>query len=141
MPDLYRLAYFSSALQKFSKPQLLELLSKAREKNAALGITGMLLYKDGNLMQMIEGEEAPLHSLFKSISSDVRHHQILVIFDEPVKERLFADWTMGFHDLDDPALETLPGFSAFMNRPLGADEFKHEPNDCLALFKLFRNNR
>lgn len=141
MSGLYRLAYFSSALQKFSKLQLLELLNKARDKNASLGITGMLLYKDGNLMQMIEGEEAALHSLFKRINNDARHRQILVIFDEPSNERLFADWSMGFHDLDDPALETLPGFSPFMNRPLNSATFMGDSDVCLALFKVFRDSR
>ena len=141
MSGLYRLAYVSSALQKFSKSQLLTLLHDAREKNANQGITGMLLYKDGNFMQMIEGEAAALHSLFQSITNDPRHHQLLVIFDEPAETRLFTDWTMGFYDLADPTLETLPGFSPFMNRALDVDRFKDDPSHCLALFKVFRGER
>ena len=141
MSGLYRLAYVSSALQKFSKPQLLSLLHEAREKNAYKGITGMLLYKDGNFMQMIEGEATALHTLRQSITNDPRHHQLLVIFDEPAETRLFTDWTMGFYDLADPALEILPGFSAFMNRTLDVDCFKDDPSHCLALFNMFRGER
>jgi hypothetical protein len=141
MSDLYRLAYFSSAQEYFSKPQLLTLLNKAREKNASLGITGMLLFKEGNFMQLIEGEKVALHSLFQTISDDPRHHHLLVIFNEAAQERLFADWTMGFYDLADPDLQTLPGFSPYMNHPLDGAVCQNDPSGCLALFKLFRGYR
>jgi hypothetical protein len=49
MQDLIHLIYSSAARQAFSDEDLIELLTRARAKNARLGITGMLLYTDGSL--------------------------------------------------------------------------------------------
>ena len=141
MDNLFRLAYVSSARHLFSKAELLALLNQARDKNARLGITGMLLYKDGNFMQLIEGEETTIHALFAAISADPRHHQSVVVLDESITERLFENWSMGFYDLADPALQTLPGFSSFMNRSLDSQTFGEDPTGCTALFRLFRGVR
>ena len=50
------LVYASSAVDMFSMEELVCLLERWRPKNAALGVTGMLLYKGGNLIQALEGE-------------------------------------------------------------------------------------
>lgn len=141
MDDLYRLAYVSSARHLFPKAELLALLSQARDKNVRLGITGMLLYKEGNFMQLIEGEKTAIHALFAAISADSRHHESVVMVDEPITERSFENWSMGFYDLADPVLQTLPGFSPFMNRSLDSQTFGDDPSGCLALFQLFRGER
>jgi len=49
------LVYVSSATELFSDTQLENLLLRSRQNNSTLGITGMLLYKDGNFMQCLEG--------------------------------------------------------------------------------------
>jgi hypothetical protein len=50
---MFHIVYASSALQLFTKPELQTLLEKARQNNAKLNVTGMLLYKDGNFMQAL----------------------------------------------------------------------------------------
>ena len=60
---MFHLVYASSALQPFTKPELQALLEQARQKNAKLGVTGMLLYKDGNFMQVLEGEKETVRKL------------------------------------------------------------------------------
>jgi hypothetical protein len=50
------LVYVSSAVKPFLSSELVDLLSKSHVYNTEVGITGMLLYKDGNFMQTIEGE-------------------------------------------------------------------------------------
>jgi hypothetical protein len=52
---VFALVYVSSATKPFSPDELSELLAQARVDNAALGITGMLLYSNGNFMQVLEG--------------------------------------------------------------------------------------
>jgi hypothetical protein len=96
---MLQLVYVSSATTHFSKAELLELLTKSRTKNSALGITGMLLYKDGNFMQMLEGEDDPVRQLFETIVKDPRHHNSIVLIDELAETAFFADWSMGFRDL------------------------------------------
>jgi len=53
---LYSLVYVSSAVTFFSSAELVTLLEKSRANNTRLGISGLLLYKDGNTMQLLEGE-------------------------------------------------------------------------------------
>lgn len=137
---MLQLVYVSSATTPFSKAELLELLTKSRTKNSALGITGMLLYKDGNFMQMLEGEDGAVHRLFETISKDPRHHNSIVLIDEPAETAYFADWSMGFRDLSDKSMETLPGFSQILNRPKAAEFQKFDSNDCWELLKMFKDN-
>jgi hypothetical protein len=49
------LVYVSSAIYIFTQEELLILLDQCVELNKNNGITGMLLYKDGNFMQVLEG--------------------------------------------------------------------------------------
>ena len=61
---MFRLIYVSTARELMDKDALLGILAKAREKNARLGITGMLLYKDGNFLQLLEGEETIVRGIY-----------------------------------------------------------------------------
>ena len=67
---VFFLTYVSTAARELSKDDLNELLAQCRENNAKLGITGMLLYKDGNFMQVLEGEETVVRSIYAKISGD-----------------------------------------------------------------------
>jgi Sensors of blue-light using FAD len=134
---MYRLVYCSAARALFSKPDLLDLLSKARTKNLRLGITGMLLYKDGNFLQLLEGERSAVKQLFVQIASDPRHSGSIVIEEEESPQRVFEDWSMGFRDLSDPEVRQLPGFSHYMNTPLIAESLARHPSAALQLLAIF----
>lgn len=54
---IYRIVYVSSAVKPFDKAELLDLMRKACGKNQLLGLTGMLLHKDGSFIQLLEGEQ------------------------------------------------------------------------------------
>lgn len=141
---MFHLLYVSAAREPFGKAQLIELLEKARSKNARLGITGMLLYKGGDFMQLLEGDEASVRALFDTIRRDPRHQHCLVVFEEAVGERLFADWAMGFRGLDDAEVRSLPGFSEFMSRYgelAGLRGLRGRPDACLELLRVFAAGR
>jgi hypothetical protein len=108
------LLYVSSATRLLSEAELIELLQKARTNNARDGITGMLLYRDGNFIQVIEGEESVVLALHEKIVNDPRHTNIITLLKRPLTERMFGDWTMGFRNLNKESEETLPGFSRFL---------------------------
>jgi Sensors of blue-light using FAD len=65
--ELTTIVYVSSAVQLFSPEALLDLLERARENNGRLGITGMLLYKERNFMQALEGPDQTLSDLYSKI--------------------------------------------------------------------------
>lgn len=112
---MFRLLYVSTAHRLINKNTLVDILKKSREKNSALDVTGMLFYKDGNFMQLLEGDEATVRALYDTICNDTRHSDSTVIVEEPVSERYFPNWSMGFSNLDDAELKSLPGFSEFEN--------------------------
>lgn len=84
-------------------PELVDLLVESRSRNADRGITGLLLYRRGRVMQMLEGEEGVVRNLFDRISMDVRHQQVTTVWNSVATQRRFPDWTMGFEDLDHTA--------------------------------------
>ncbi len=137
---MFHLVYASSALQPFTKPELQALLEQARQKNAKLGLTGMLLYKDGNFMQVLEGEKEVVTTLTTTIERDPRHKGVLILLRGTSEERLFPNWTMGFRDLADLHAAKTPGYADFLNAPLTDAEFSRDPNRCMKLLLLFKKN-
>jgi hypothetical protein len=118
---------------------LLELLEKSRKNNAKLGITGMLLYKDGEFMQVLEGEEKAVRSLSKRIAEDPRHTNFIILMDRVCTQREFPDWSMGFTNLDELTAQDVPGYSRFLDSPLRTLPFTTDPTLCRRFLLLFKN--
>lgn len=95
---MHSLVYRSVADESFTIPQIYGMLSKAKDYNAEHGITGCLLYHNNQFLQLLEGEQDVVQSLFQKISADDRHQDIILIESSNSKERLFYDWSMAFHD-------------------------------------------
>ncbi len=93
---LQALAYVSSARSLLSEPALAQLLERSRARNAAVGVSGLLLYCGGNFMQYLEGPDEPLQSIYADILADPRHHGVIEILREPVRQRAFAGWSMAY---------------------------------------------
>lgn len=95
---MYHLMYVSHAKQIFTDTDLTELLIKARKNNSNLGITGMLIYRNGNFIQVLEGEEDAIKKLYGIIEADKRHDGAIVISEGEIPERQFANWAMDFRN-------------------------------------------
>lgn len=137
---MHQVIYVSAATQLFSKAELLQLLTLVREKNQRLAVTGMLLYKDGDFIQLLEGEESVVKQVLDKIKVDRRHRYVTVILENDVESRLFPDWSMGFRDLSDPDLKEIPGFSNFLNASQPSEYALNDPNGCLELLSMFKPN-
>lgn len=135
---MHHLVYASSAREKFTKDELLDLLEQARSNNTQLRVTGMLLYKDGNFMQVLEGERDVIWGLYEKITFDPRHRGALKLLDHPVPARGFPEWSMAFRDLKSPELLDLPGFSEFLNVKLSPESLSKEPARAEKLLAMFR---
>lgn len=94
--DLVSLVYFSHALHPYDDAALLELLRISRENNARAGVTGMLLYHDGNFVQALEGPRDKVQALFDRISRDPAHEGVIATIPTAIAARQFPDWSMGF---------------------------------------------
>lgn len=98
--SLYRLIYISSGKKKFGAAELQEILEVSIRNNADVGVTGMLLYLDGNFLQLLEGEKADVEAIYDRIYRDTRHHGAIVLTRGDADRRLFPDWGMGLKMLD-----------------------------------------
>jgi hypothetical protein len=134
------LVYISSSRRPFSDADLLALLQKAREKNTRLNITGMLLYKGGKFIQVLEGPDDAVRQLFATIAADDRHQGTSGLQERQIEERQFPDWKMAFQNLEDPSLRGIPGFSDFLNQPLELEQFRADPSRAIRLLEVFRSN-
>ena len=75
-------------------PQLRAKLVIASElRNASNGISGFMLYREGQFMQYIEGEQASLNALFSNICNDPRH-DVRCHVRASVQARRFPNWLM-----------------------------------------------
>ena len=107
---MHHLIYSSSATRPFSDNALQDLLTKARLHNEQQAITGVLLYHDGQFMQLLEGEEATVRALYRIIEQDARHTGILKLADKPIENRSFSEWAMAFRSVEGEAFTQLQGY-------------------------------
>ena len=90
--------YVSYAKQNFTDNDLVDLLIKARKNNNNLGITGMLIFRDGNFIQVLEGDEKAVKNLYEIIKSDKRHDGAIIMSEGEITERQFGNWAMDFRN-------------------------------------------
>ena len=136
---MFFLIYVSSAVTLFSEKDLFDLLEKSRHNNHKVGVTGMLLYKEGNFMQFLEGPKEEVFKLLEKIKKDPRHRGIITLLQQEHNEREFSEWAMGFKKLGSDQLLEVPGYSDFLDLPLSSDQFLTEPSKCLRLLLNFKN--
>lgn len=130
------LTYVSVATRQMTSEDLMAILKSARENNNRLGITGMLLYRDGYFIQALEGERAVVDPLFEKIKLDDRHASVLMIFEDEIEERSYGNWSMGFKQLSSSLPEELEGYSDFLDNP---PSMLSEPARARMLMDAFRS--
>lgn len=92
--DLIAVGYRSERSQILTDAALTDMLAAARRKNAALGISGLLVVKGDQIIQWLEGPEHAVDLMMATIMRDDRHRSISVLERRRVKERFFGPWTM-----------------------------------------------
>jgi hypothetical protein len=97
--DLLGLVYVSSATHWLSSAELGRLVRGARERNARLGVTGVLLYSYGNFMQYLEGPAESVGTVYEHIKASPLHAGIIELLREPIEAREFVDWSMAFKEI------------------------------------------
>ena len=137
---IYFHIYSSVAVKPFTPDELVDLLSKAQAKNWQVGLTGLLLHRDGKFMQLIEGSEKAVRLILAKIATDPRHKSITTLLEGFIDERQFSEWSMGFRDLNSPEVRALQGFNEFLNTPLDGSEFATSPTRSQRLLLSFKKS-
>jgi hypothetical protein len=136
---LWQIIYLSRSLVHFTQQDLEELLAKSRQNNQALGLTGMLVYREQRFLQVLEGKVAEVEALFAKIGRDPRHGDVSILLSGQIAERSFGDWRMGFVNADQA--HQLPGFSDFFGADFSLPMFAHNAGLARKTLLAFRDNR
>lgn len=108
--DLRSLVYSSHTASGLEESDLPALLEQCRANNERLGLTGILLFRNGRFLQLLEGPEAVLRERMDIISADPRHAGLRVLLSEKPEQRLFPSWTMAYEAITDSMAVELPGY-------------------------------
>lgn len=100
MDQVFHLVYFSYASESLSYTDIRNILNSSRKNNARDNITGVLIFREGYFIQVLEGDEAKVQSLINVIRRDNRNHSLKVLIQQKSEKRLYGDWTMAFLDGD-----------------------------------------
>jgi hypothetical protein len=89
-----QLIYVSTANPSVAGGDVFDIIQTSARRNPERGITGFLVFANGQFFQYVEGESAALDRLLGDLSQDPRHHSIQVLHRQPCAQRAFPGWTM-----------------------------------------------
>lgn len=104
--------YTSRATGTFDEADLATLLMNSRANNRRLGLTGFLLHKEGNFVQLLEGPANVVRDRLDIIERDPRHTDVVVLLDDEQQKRQFPAWSMGYESVTDTLADNIPGYRA-----------------------------
>lgn len=99
-----QIVYISAARHGLGAEDLGEIFRRSMENNPAAGITGLLLWRDLEFMQVIEGPAPAIEDLYARIVRDPRHTLVIKLLDQMLPEREFPDWAMQVVNVRDRSL-------------------------------------
>ncbi|TLV03985.1 BLUF domain-containing protein [Dyadobacter luticola] len=133
----YCIVYLSASRTLMEDGELQSVLAQSRRNNAAADITGVLLYCNGSVIQVLEGEQEAVTALFEKIKFDYRHSQVIVLYKGNVDSRSFDKWAMGYITMEDRNMEELKDQLSFIENPYDSST---RENKILSLVKTFFKN-
>jgi hypothetical protein len=132
--QLVSAVYVSSAQKPMGEDEILEILQVSRQNNERRDITGMLLYRDGNFLQVLEGPASAIDDVIDRIKRDVRHHGLILMSRRGIEERQFSEWRMAFRNMSKTCMAE-DGYSPFLE-PYSDEEDAEEGSQLV--FRLLR---
>ena len=97
--SLHRLVYYSRnrVADLATLPTTVEqILSISPRNNAAVSVTGALMFNTGCFAQVLEGKKDAVEATFERIQQDERHGEVLLLALDEVDRRVFGGWSMGY---------------------------------------------
>lgn len=97
---MYYLLYVSKVSAECTRRDIADILQTSRKNNPFNAVTGILVYKNPEFLQFLEGPEDAVKSLYDRIERDGRHEAVKIINQGEIEERVFPGWDMGFASED-----------------------------------------
>lgn len=98
MDALIHIICASSAAPDISEHDALKYLNQTRSANRKHDVSGMMIYVGGCFLQVLEGRAAMIDAVCSITFRDRR--QMRLLLREPIAEREFPDWIMGFEAIE-----------------------------------------
>lgn len=92
---LVRLVYVSAEARPLGLEDLAGIADVSRRNNAALGLTGILLYGSGRFCAVLEGSQRRVFARMERIITDPRHRDARIIREDRIASQRFANWSFG----------------------------------------------
>lgn len=138
---MHHIVYLSEAVGELNEAVLKEMLLHWRLRNEQRAITGMLLYSEGHILQVLEGERLAVESLYNHIEHDYRHTTVVKLADGPAAHREFPDWSMGFVVARPDEFTRLAGYCNPNSAGFPAARGRHLSPAILAVLREFAQPR
>lgn len=94
MTQLVQIIYVSTASPLLTAADVGRIAAMSEQANLRDGITGVLLFRGGRFVQVLEGPVPAVDACFERIAMDDRHHDLVRILRAPVESRSFPHWSM-----------------------------------------------
>lgn len=95
---IYALLYVSESMVAHADGQaaVRQIVDVSRPRNAALDVTGALIFAESHFAQILEGPRPAVEDLMASIRRDQRHRNLRILREGPLFERRFARWSLAY---------------------------------------------
>jgi hypothetical protein len=135
--SLVQLIYVSSATHPLSDDELDKILESSVRHNTTSNITGMMLYSEGNFLQVLEGSEAAVEETYQRICQDPRHTNFFLISKEEIPQREFSAWQMGFRRLSKLDAENTPSYAPLFEKGFDSQQLSAQSGLAAEMMRQF----
>jgi len=95
-------------------PNILDqICEQSKLKNQMAGITGFLFYQNHRFLQVLEGSDQNLKTLYDKLLKDTRHKELRLIEYSPIIRKSLSDWHLDTFDLSNNDTITLEELETF----------------------------
>lgn len=113
---MFELIYHSISNPSLKAEDISNILQTSRKFNSINNVTGCLLYRGSEFLQILEGDKKVIKDLYASIQRDERHSNVYVIIENEKNERSFGDWSMAFHEFNGDFTDKTLSFSNYIHK-------------------------
>ena len=93
--QLTQLVYASSYIDEYGL-ELPEFIENSALGNGQMGVFGMTLFSNGNIIQLLEGPRAAVRSMFSRLPLDAKQFQVSEIFQGALDAACIDETSIGF---------------------------------------------
>ena len=139
--NLWGIIYVSAASQKFSFEEMADVKNEIKSDCLQKNISGLIVYAEGNVLCYIEGPKDAVTLQYNQVLRDVRHKNLVKLFDHSIPYRYFEEFGLAFKfkdkvfkELDDFKTE---GHTAYIEECLNMNDIVMK---CISQFVQNNNN-